>query len=345
MDVPAVTVVMPAYEASAFVGDAIRSVLAQTYRSFELLVVDDGSTDATAEVARNASAGDPRVHVTSVAHAGPARARNVALAAARGRVLAFLDADDAWEPDHLATMVPALDASPGRFAYANATVVGDGPEEPAHFAGYAPAASFRDLYLVSHIPSPGAVVVRTEDARAIGGFGEDEAWIGSEDRAFYLSLCLRGVLPTYVPHRSVRYRVHPGQLTRRPVKQLRAKRAVRRHFRDAVDATGARAIDEAAADALLAAIETDLAYALASTDVDEALGLFAEAKRRDPRVAQSERAQQLVSKVAFRRWVSLPSAGSLPPLRGAHAWLAVAFATLLLAAVAWTRWTAFHGPR
>lgn len=329
---PAVTVVMPAFDAAAFIADSVRSVLAQTYRDFELLVVDDASTDDTVRIATEAAGGDRRVHVRSVPHSGPAKARNAAIAAARGAVLAFLDADDLWEPDHLARLVEGLAAHPDRFVYSNATRFGDGPEEPAHFRGYVPATTFRDLYLSPHIPSPGAIAVRTADVRALGGFVEDEACIGSEDRALYLGLCARGVLPVYLPHKGVRYRVHAGQLTRRPVRQLRAKLEVRTRWRDAVDtATGERLVPADEADRFLAEIETDLAYAIVATDRAEAVALYDRARRRDPTIAKRERGIAFEQKLAWRRWFSLPPPDRLPALAGPARLVAIAWAVAVVA--------------
>ena len=103
-----VSVVIPAYNAANFVGAAIDSVLAQTHADLAVLVVDDGSTDATADVIER-HARDPRV--TLVRHErnrGLSAARNTGMRAARGGYLAFLDADDCWLPNHLEVAVGAL---------------------------------------------------------------------------------------------------------------------------------------------------------------------------------------------------------------------------------------------
>ena len=105
---PRVSVVIPAYNAEAVIADSIGSVLAQTYDDWELIVGDDGSTDATAERARALS---PRVQVTRAErNGGPAAARNTALERATGELIAFLDADDWWQPDFLERQVARYDA-------------------------------------------------------------------------------------------------------------------------------------------------------------------------------------------------------------------------------------------
>ena len=92
---------MPAYNASATIEHSIRSVLAQTYPHWELLVVDDGSTDATVDIARRVSAGTNMRLLEIGGRMGPAAARNAALKIASGRWIAFLDSDDLWLPEKL----------------------------------------------------------------------------------------------------------------------------------------------------------------------------------------------------------------------------------------------------
>ncbi|MDH5537022.1 MAG: glycosyltransferase [Betaproteobacteria bacterium] len=111
---PVVSVIMPVYNVKPFVGAAVASVLDQTYRDFELIVVDDGSTDGSLSVVlsivRNFR--DPRVRLTSQPNRGLAGARNTGIRGARGRYVAFLDSDDLWEPEKLAAHVRHLESSP-----------------------------------------------------------------------------------------------------------------------------------------------------------------------------------------------------------------------------------------
>jgi teichuronic acid biosynthesis glycosyltransferase TuaG len=97
-----VSIVTPAYRAARFVGETIRSAQAQTYPNFEMLIVDDCSPDDTCAVVERAGAGDPRIRLLrQEKNGGPAAARNRALSEARGRWIAFLDADDLWLPEKL----------------------------------------------------------------------------------------------------------------------------------------------------------------------------------------------------------------------------------------------------
>ncbi len=103
---PLVSVIMAAWNREAVIGDAVRSVLEQTWTRWELLVCDDGSTDGTA--ARAEAAGDSRVRVLRLPHGGAARARNAGLAEARGEHIAYLDTDNLWHPAYLETMLAAV---------------------------------------------------------------------------------------------------------------------------------------------------------------------------------------------------------------------------------------------
>lgn len=98
---PFFSVIVPAYNARATVARCVESVLAQTFADWELIVVDDGSTDGTADVARSAAGGDARVTVVSQANAGPAAARNHGLEIASARYICRLDADDEYLPGYL----------------------------------------------------------------------------------------------------------------------------------------------------------------------------------------------------------------------------------------------------
>jgi glycosyltransferase involved in cell wall biosynthesis len=106
---PAVSVIMPAYDVEPYVGDAVASVLAQTVADFEVIVVDDGSKDGTADVVAQLAARDSRVRLVQQPNRGLAGARNTAMRMARGDVFALLDSDDLWEPGFLADQLAVLD--------------------------------------------------------------------------------------------------------------------------------------------------------------------------------------------------------------------------------------------
>ena len=110
--VPAVSVIMPAYNVSAYIAEAIASVRAQTMSDFELLIVDDGSVDDTAEVVSRLAALDSRITLLRQENRGLAAARNAAMCHARGGLLALLDSDDLWHPRFLDAQVTLLARRP-----------------------------------------------------------------------------------------------------------------------------------------------------------------------------------------------------------------------------------------
>lgn len=112
-----VSVIMPAFNASKTIVESIESVFSQSHSFWELLVVDDGSTDGTPSLITK-YLGDPRVRILSTSgRCGPAKARNVAISHATGRLVAFLDSDDLWEPDKLAKQIAFMNERRAVFSF------------------------------------------------------------------------------------------------------------------------------------------------------------------------------------------------------------------------------------
>lgn len=109
---PAVSVIMPAYNVEPYIGEAIESVLAQTFTDLELIIVDDGATDGTARIARAYADRDGRVTVIHQPNAGLPAARNTAMRRATAEVFALLDSDDLWAPEFLDEQLAILRARP-----------------------------------------------------------------------------------------------------------------------------------------------------------------------------------------------------------------------------------------
>ena len=109
MEKALVSVIVPAFNAAAHLRQTLYSVLAQTYREFEVIVVDDGSSDSTAEIVEEFVARDPRFQLVRQSNAGVGAARNTAISRARGKYLAPLDADDLWSPEKLETQVACME--------------------------------------------------------------------------------------------------------------------------------------------------------------------------------------------------------------------------------------------
>ncbi|MGE0717057.1 MAG: glycosyltransferase family 2 protein [Alphaproteobacteria bacterium] len=128
---PAVSVVIPVHDGARFLAQAVHTVRDQGMADVEIVVVDDGSADATARIAAGLAA-DPanRLRVVSITHGGPSAARNAGIAAARGGLLAFLDVDDSWPPGRLALLRRRLAADPALdFVHGTLLFVHDDPAD------------------------------------------------------------------------------------------------------------------------------------------------------------------------------------------------------------------------
>lgn len=207
---PLVSFITPAYNAAATIDETIRSVRAQTSPSWELLIIDDGSSDDTLAKAQAWAAQDPRILAMSKTNGGPAEARNFGLARARGEWLAFLDADDWLAPTFIDDMLAHGDGADVLVAAHDRV----GPTgEPM---GRAPAPVLPDAFaiLARRCPIvPVAAVVRAAIARRIGGF--DPTVVSSEDWQFWQRAARCGARFRTVPKSLSYYRMLPGSLSRR----------------------------------------------------------------------------------------------------------------------------------
>lgn len=164
-DRPAVSVIIPVKNRPETVVEAIRSVQAQTFDDWELLVVDDGSTDSTPSVLRDAARDDPRVRVIELATSGGAgAARNAGIDAAHGPYLSFLDSDNTWEPDFLRICLAVAHAEGHRFVYSVAQIAETGDKRFLAYRGGVDA-----LMVQNHIPMI-AFVAEADLIREVGRF-------------------------------------------------------------------------------------------------------------------------------------------------------------------------------
>lgn len=198
---PTVSVIVPAYNAGRTIDATLQSVFGQTYRHIEVIVVDDGSTDDTAE--RVAAWGD-RVVFLRQANAGPAAARNRAIERARGDFIAFLDADDVWLPEKLEQQTELLSAHPdaamlyglSQWWYSWSGEPDDAGRDFVHALGVPagvvipPPSLLRPFFITQEaaIPSPSSILVRRSVVERVGGF--DESFRLYEDQVFYAKVCV-----------------------------------------------------------------------------------------------------------------------------------------------------------
>jgi glycosyltransferase involved in cell wall biosynthesis len=201
-----VSVTMPVHNGERFVGEAIESILGQTYRDLELVVVDDGSTDATPEILSRYAAADERLVVHAQENAGYVAALNTAAALAQGELLARLDADDTAEPGRIARQVAVLDAHPDVAVVGGSLLVVDAGGRPFYLARYPANAAEVRAALAERTPlAHPTVLLRRAVFDAVGGYRE--GFPHAEDYDHWLRIAREHDLVN-LPDILARYRVH-----------------------------------------------------------------------------------------------------------------------------------------
>lgn len=227
-----ISVVIPSYNAAKYVVVAVESVLAQTYRDFEILVVDDGSTDDTREVLRKYGAAVQYLYKTN---GGVSSARNYGIEKARGKYVAFLDADDVWLPEKLEKQMAVMEADARiGLCYAATEKVDEnlrtiGRIEADVYEDYC-AALLLNLNIVAG--SCSSAVVRRDVARQTSGF--DAQFSTCADWEYWLRLSL---LTRFAPVKEylVKYRVVAGSMSSDPFVSKRDTEGVLKKFFAAPD--------------------------------------------------------------------------------------------------------------
>jgi len=225
-----VSAVIPTYNSRSVLGHALDSICAQTHPVREVIVVDDGSTDGTAEFVReyrDACTGraGPQVRYLHRTNAGPAAARNAGAAIARGEWLAFLDADDVWMPDKIAAQLTAA-ARAGADAVVTAVTQDDGARrQVVRYAGPTTRDALVTTLVRRNILTSGAstVLVRRAAFQSIGGF--DPAFAVAEDRDFFIRLADRHRV-TYLPRPLACRRTGPVRYGDDPERNLRGSQQI-----------------------------------------------------------------------------------------------------------------------
>ena len=212
-DAPAVSIIIPAYNAAQYIGEALDSVFAQTFSDYEVIVVNDDSPD-TFELERALAPYRGRIVYVKQENRGPGGARNTAILKARGECVALLDSDDVWLPTFLAEQMEVLRENPALdLVYADALLFGDGPSAGRTFMQFNPSrgpVTFESLLQGRCTIITSCVVARKQALVAAGLF--DENFYHSEDFDLWLRLARRGGQMSYRPHVLARHRLHAASL-------------------------------------------------------------------------------------------------------------------------------------
>jgi teichuronic acid biosynthesis glycosyltransferase TuaG len=213
--VESVAVVIPCFNSSAFVGEAVESALAQTYQPLEVLVVNDGSTDASADVLRRYAG---RIRVIDQDNQGLAAARNAGIDATTSTYIAFLDADDRWRCNKIATQVEYLRSHPQvSLVFCDRSWIDTRGEPIAAPQHRRPVTPSLQTLIAGNFIQPSTVLLRRE---ALAHERFDRAMPGTEDWDLWLRLAVRCEF-AYLAEPLVEYRVHGTNMSGRTEQMMR----------------------------------------------------------------------------------------------------------------------------
>ncbi len=296
-----VSVIVPVYNGRAYIGAALESLRAQTYADWEALVVDDGSTDGSAEIVRGFGRGDARIALHQQANRGLPAARNAGIRRAGGEFVAFLDADDLWLPHKLERQV---DAWAEGVLYSDAYLMpGDRPgsERIGDHIRFARGQIFGSLLEENIVPVLTAFFSRELVERA--GCFDETLVLGCEDYDLWLRLATDDVPFDFIQEPLAAYRVHAQAMSLNSVNMGAARLAVYEKLA-AASRPGRRALVEQRA----ARERRDLAGTLRQRAWKRALEGALDGAREDLRAAQATAATAaggLVTAVATRSDIAL----------------------------------------
>jgi len=218
-DAPLVSVIIPVHNGTAVLSDALTSVRQQTCQNFEVIVVDDGSSDGSHALAQKFADEDCRIKVLRQPNGGVSVARNMAIARARGELIAFLDADDVWLPGKLAAQLDLLKQEPRVNLLFTDYFYGDGRnnfDRRYSNADKFPNGDVGRRLIYFNLFGTSTVIIKRETLDAVGWF--DVELSVAEDWDMWLRIAERGLYAKGVRQPMARYRLWPGQVSRNTIR-------------------------------------------------------------------------------------------------------------------------------
>jgi len=270
---PVVSVVIPAYNVAPYISETLRSVFAQTFAGYEVIVVNDGSPD-TEDLERELAPCLNRIVYLKQENQGAGAARNAGIMAARGDFIAFLDADDLWLPDYLSEQLSFIRSNDYDLVYADALLFGQSPLAGRSFMQIAPSnghVSFQSLISGQCNVITSGVVARKRLILEVGMF--DEQLRNSQDFELWVRLVRHGARASYQRKVLLRYRYHENSLSGDALNQIRRELRVLGKIEESYDLTPREREEVLKA---MAAVEANLE--LETGKLHLAKGEFAEAR-------------------------------------------------------------------
>ncbi len=230
---PKVTVVIPAYNAIGYIAETMETLLAQTYQDFEVVVVNDGSTDDTPQWVSKLSQKEPKVRLISQANKGLPGARNTGIKESRGEYIAILDADDLWESTKLQKQVDSLDSNPEAGLCYTWTALADdqGKATGRVVASHAEGNVWEQLTEMNIVCCGSTPMIRRHCFETVGFFSEDLRF--SEDWDMWLRIAAQYSF-VVVKEPLIRYRQHLNNMSKKCPEMLETSRVlIERNFASA----------------------------------------------------------------------------------------------------------------
>ncbi len=208
---PVVTIIIPAYNAARFIAEAINSVLNQTVKNIELIIVDDGSTDGQNAIIEKIISDDKRARLISQRNSGVSAARNKGIEMSRGQYLAFLDADDVWLPDNLALKIEKFAQHDYGLVHSNGEVIDENGIPTGTILEGREGFLLDDLLLWNgtQIPGPSSILVKKTVIEETGLF--DTRLSTSADQDFFIRVSAKYEIGK-TDNISWRYRIHNSNM-------------------------------------------------------------------------------------------------------------------------------------
>ena len=210
-----VSIIMPNYNSAQFIAESIRSVLAQTYKNWDLILVDDHSTDDSVKVIEALVADDKRIKLIKLSkNSGPAVARNMAIEEAKGRYIAFLDSDDLWLPNKLEKQIEFMEIENILFSYGSYILIDDNGNSQGIFKAKN-KVSYEDMLKTSEI----GTLTMIYNADELGKHYFQE--IGHEDYVMKLQVLKKVEFAKGISEPLAKYRVSNNSLSSNKFKAAR----------------------------------------------------------------------------------------------------------------------------
>jgi teichuronic acid biosynthesis glycosyltransferase TuaG len=221
-----VSIIVPAYNSEKFISDTIQSIQNQTYTNWEMIIVDDCSTDKTVEIIQEFMDNDPRIHLIKLnTNSGTGIARNTALQAVSGRYIAFVDADDLWEPEKLSKQIDFMETNNLPFTFSFYDLINE-EGQPLNRRIEAPKnLSFRQLFFCNYVGNLTGIY----DANALVKIGISPIR-KRQDWMVWLTILRQIKTAKPVPESLAFYRIRKNSLSTSKTALLKHNYAVYRQF-------------------------------------------------------------------------------------------------------------------